>query len=203
MKENYIVFYAERFNYAKSYEDTDIKFLPAILKHRLSNFDRLVLCILNKTYYEDIENILLSSQYGEIERLQKIIAQYTQFNEVSPNAFTGSVHNYIPGIFLINAGKSIPYNSISSHGQSVSTGILVSAISKFDKTLFCYSDVCDKISGAMALIISKIPSSNAIRYKIKIHKNNYKKDDFKQYVKVFTGDEKYLNTPLFTLERVE
>ena len=107
MKEILLEFYVNKYNYLKNSNEIDLSFIPPIMRRRMSIVDKYILSVLNNIYSDNIENIVFSSQYGEVERLIKLINQYTENKEVSPNAFSCSVHNYSEGFFLLNKQKSI------------------------------------------------------------------------------------------------
>jgi len=202
MKESSFTFYVEKFNYIETFEDVVIDFMPPILRRRLSTLDKCTVSVLHKAYSEGIQNIVFSSKYGEVDRLNKIISQYTEAGEVSPNTFAGSVHNYPAGFFLLNVQKAIPYTSLASHDLPISSGLLASVISKYDKTLFCYCDVFGEDCKSLALCINKISGNSSNKYRISM--NEYKTDteDFSKYIELFNGRNTILKTPLFNLERL-
>lgn len=202
MKESSITFYVEKFRYIDFLQDADVSFLPPILRRRLSSIDKCTLSLLHEVYSEEIQNLVFSSKYGEVDRLNKIIAQYTEAGEVSPNTFAGSVHNYPAGFFLLNAKKSIPYTAISSNKQPITSGILTSVISQYDKILFCYSDIFEDDCKSLALRISKSPAKAALKYQISFNESETIGDELKSCVSLFNGDIDLLTTPLFKIERV-
>lgn len=197
MKESSFEIYVEKFNYIKTNEDIEINFLPPLLRRRLSALDKCVVSVLQKSLSDDVQNIVFSSQFGEADRLNKIISQYTEAGEVSPNTFAGSVHNYPVGFFLLNAQKPLPYTAISSATQSISAGLLTAITSKLDKTIFCYADV----STSFAFCINKKPADKSVKYKITLNPNNENNDDFVKYVEIFTGKTASLQTSFFKIER--
>lgn len=204
MKESSFTFYVENFRYIKSLAEANVEFLSPIVRRRLSNMDKCTLYLLNEIYSEDAQNLVFSSRYGEVDRLNKIIAQYTEADEVSPNTFAGSVHNYSAGFFLLNKQKTIPYNAIAARTQPISSGILAVVCSQFNKTLFCYSDVYAQIHQGFGLFISKTPTLGASEYKITMKNvDNTSEDNFLDYIDLFSGRKTSICTPLFMIERVE
>ena len=86
-------FGSEKFFYTET-TDIDLSFLNPMVKRRLSNVDKITLFLLNKCNIDNKNiKIVYASRFGELERLIKLINQYKNDNEVSPNNFGSSVHN--------------------------------------------------------------------------------------------------------------
>ena len=202
MKDNTLEFYVNKFNCIDNIEDMDLSFIPPIVRRRMSILDKITISTLNNVFSDDIQNIVFSSQFGEVERLLKIIAQFRENNEVSPNTFSGSVHNYPVGFFLFNKQVSIPYNAISSCENSISNGLLASVISEYDNIIFCYSDIDDNNAKSFAINLSKKPGKNSSKYLIKVQTNNTNKDNFEDFIKLLNGSKNIIETPIYTIERV-
>ena len=203
MKENILEFYVNKFYHLNSLDSADVTFIPPILKRKTSSVDKAALTVMNKTYDDNIQNIVFSSQFGEVERLLKIIDQYTLDKEVSPNIFSSSVHNYTVGFFLFNIKKTIPYTALSATDASISAGLTTSAISKYDNTLYCFCDVNDNKVMAFSVNISKKRNENALKFRLTLKDNKNLKDDFNDFVKLFKGEIKELETPSIKLERIK
>lgn len=202
MKENNIEFYVRNFEYLINPENVDLDFIPPLARRRMSIIDKAVLSVMNKCMSEDIEYIVFSSAHGQCERLFRIIEQYSSLKEVSPALFSGSVHNYSVGLFLLNSQNSIPYNAICSGGNSISAGILASLISNYNNVLFCYADyACDNLV-SFALNISKIPIKYP-KYSINTNKKLYLKDNFTDYINLFNKNDKSLQTDIYKIERLK
>ncbi|MBR6098611.1 beta-ketoacyl synthase chain length factor [bacterium] len=201
MKDNILEFYVNKFDYAESTEAVDISFIPPIMRRRLSKLDKCTLSVLNKTFTDDIQNIVFSSQYGEFERLIKIITQYTEDKEVSPNTFSGSVHNYPVGFFLLNNKKSVPYNAVASGRNSISSGLLAAVISDYNNILYCYADPNGDDFRAFAINISKNPLPQSQKFRITTGNKDFD-DNFDDYIKLFNKDKNIINTQLFAIESV-
>ena len=199
MKENIIEFYVNKFNFFKSCNDPDVSFLSPIVKRRLSKLDKGVIYLLNKTVDEETKNIIFSSQTGELERLLKLIEQYTTEKEVSPNIFSGSVHNYSVGFFLLNNKKPIPYSAISAGDNSISAGIMATVCDKFDCTTFCYCDICNNEILAFSVSVNKLKKGS--KFKLVMNNNKNRNDSFENYVKLFSGELESLNFDIFSIER--
>ena len=201
MKDNFIEFNINRFNYIKSKELPNLDFLTPIIRRRLNKHDKAILYLLNKTVGETTKNIIFSSQTGELERLLKIIEQYSTEQEVSPNTFSGSVHNYPVGFFIINSKKSIPYNAVSAGENSISAGILATICDKYRDTVFCYCDIFNDEIFAFAISVNKFKIGKEFRLLLK--NNSIKNDSFENYIKLFSEEISKLNSDIFTIERVK
>ena len=167
----------------------------------MSRLDKCVISVLNKSFTEDVNNVIFSSKTGERERLLKLIEQYITEKEVSPNLFSGSVHNYSAGFFLLNKKKAIPYNALASGDCSISAGLLSAVVSKYDVTSFCYVDPKEDDYVALALNVSKNPLKSSEKYGLFIQNNDNVKDDFESFAKLFNGDTDSLKTAFYTIER--
>ncbi len=201
MNENLIEFYVRSFIDCKQKSDIDVSFIPAIQRRRLTDIDKSAVFVMNKALTEDTEYIVFSSQHGEAERLDKLITQYTTEKEVSPNVFSGSVHNYAAGFLLMNNKKPVPYNALASGDNSISMGLLSAIISKYDNVLFCYADNFDDKCISFAINISKNKTINADKYYIQMKRDNITKDDFREFVSLFSKEKDSLNTGLYKIVR--
>ena len=202
MKDNTLEFYVNKFNCIDNIKDMDLSFIPPIVRRRMSVLDKITISTLNNVFSDDVQNIVFSSQFGEVERLIKIINQYRENNEVSPNTFSGSVDNYPVGFFLFNKQVSIPYNAVSSCENSISMGLLTSVISEYDNIIFCYSDIDDNNAKSFAINLSKNKKNNSAKYLIKVQNNNEIKDNFEDFINLFNGSKNIIETPIYTIERV-
>lgn len=203
MKDAIIEFYVNKHNAVENAEKLDLGFIPKILHRRMSKLDKITLSNLNNVYSNDVQYLVFVSQYGEVERLLKLIGQYTEDKEVSPNIFSGSVHNYSAGFFLLNKQKSIPYTSLSSCAASFSVGLLFSVISHYKNILFCYSDFNNDKIVSIALNITKNQTKQTSKYILKFNSDNLAVNDtFGNYIKLFAGEINSVKTSNFILERV-
>ena len=202
MVYNISEFYVNKFSCLTNPDKIEIDFIPSILKRRISLLDKVCISLLNKTCSPDIQNIIYSSQFGEVDRLLKIISQYSEFKEVSPNLFSASVHNYPVGFFLFNIKKPLPYSALSAADNTISSGLLAALISNYDNTLYCYCDVNNNQINAFALNISKKQKGKSRKYIIKLE-NNKKTDNFKDYIKLFNGEILSIKTPQYIIERAQ
>lgn len=202
MKEKILEFYVNKFNYLNSIDGLDLNFIPPVIRRRMSALDKLTLSTLNKTYTDNIQYIVFSSRFGQVDRLLKIIDQYKEYKEVSPNAFSGSVHNYSASFFLLNQKNAIPYTSLSAGDHSISMGLLYSVVAGYDNVLFCYADVNNGKCNSLAINIAKKMSPNATPYNLKLESNNTNPDEYEKYLDLFNGGAPNLRTPDFIVERL-
>ena len=203
MKENLLEFYLNKFYFSKNFDNLDISFVPPILRRKTTNFDKMVLSGLNKIFSNDVENVVFSSRYGEFERLLKIIEQYSLNNEISPNVFSSSVHNYPVGFFLFNIKKPIPYTALSGMSDSFSSGLISSIVSKYDNIIYCYCDILEDKPVAIFMNISKNQKENPIKYNLEIQNNENIKDDFDLFESFLNNEKKSYTSPMFKIERID
>lgn len=202
MKDNILDIYVKKFCYSDSIETCDLSFIPPLVKRRLSKLDRMSIYGLENSYTDDIENIVFSSFYGEYEKLVKIIEQYKIDKEVSPNNFSGSVHNFPVGFFLLNKKNPIPYNAISSDENNISYGLLTSLISNFSNILYCYSDIKDDKFVTFCLNFTKKHTNDLSKYRIEFTNNKIQEPSINEFVDIFNGNRNILTAPLFTVGKI-
>ncbi len=164
------IFYISNINFADE-SNIDVSFLPPMARRKLSQIDKAALCVMNSTFNQSECKepvIIFSSQYGELDRLDKIISQYQEDNEVSPFTFSTSVHNSIVGQFSLLNGIKKSYNALASGDNSLSIGLLESYMSASDENdvLYCYADAYKEVK-ACALCVSLKPSDGAIKVLLK------------------------------------
>lgn len=137
-----------KLNKITSESEIDVSFLSPLVRRRLSLLDKAVLTTMDKSYDNKVEEIVFSSVYGEFSRLNTIIEQYQECDEVSPAQFSASVHNFPVGFFTLNKKLNIPYYALTSF----EAGLVKSVISN-KETLCTYSDVYDGVK-SISFIVS-------------------------------------------------
>ena len=70
---NSFCFNVEKFIYTQKDSELDLSFISANTRRRLNMFDKHVLYLINSCLDSNIENIILSSQFGEFDILLKLI----------------------------------------------------------------------------------------------------------------------------------
>ena len=74
--------------------------VPRMLKRRLTPLARIVFCAASQCIDEDTESpIVFSSTHGELAKSFKMMEMIEAGEEISPTAFSLSVHNSIAGLF--------------------------------------------------------------------------------------------------------
>lgn len=189
-----ISFDIKKFSYCLEEDSNLLKKIPMLIRRKLSKFDKLALTNILNVYETGIENIVFSSQYGEFERLFKITEEYTSENEVSPIQFSSSVHNYLSGIFCLTNNITVPYYALSAGNQSLSNGLIYSAISK-KETLFCYADTYIS-NNCIACIVT--PKQTNITFEKNI---NTKKEKFSDFINFLNGTKKEFITNIGVFTR--
>lgn len=201
MKE--ITFYINKQSWISASDGLNFSFIPSIIRRRMSLFDKYTFYNLYKCFSDDIQNIVFSSKSGEVEKLIKIISQYSNEGEVSPATFSGSVHNYSVGLFLQNMKKSIPYTALSATDNSITAGLLAAVISKYDNNIFCYSNINGKEIFSMALRITKKPTAGSQEFRIILKSNpDYSYGNYNDFADLFSGRLNSIDTALYKLERI-
>lgn len=151
----------------KSLSDVDLSFLAPMARRKLSELDKIALCIMNEclSCAEDKNiKIVFASQYGEVGRLKKLVGQYSEENEVSPATFSASVHNSAVGQFSLINKITKSYNSISAEEFTFEAGLIEAILSaKNEEVLFCFcdSDLSQNARG-FGCIISPCGQNNAV-----------------------------------------
>lgn len=201
MKSGIVEFYVEKLEYIKDCNNPKLDFISPLSKRRLSKFDKVALYTMNKCMDEEVDYIVFSSESGEVERLLKIIEQYSTQGEVSPAVFSGSVHNYPVGFFLFNSKRSIPYNAMGGFENSISSGFLSAVISNYNNVLFCYADINEDDFCSFALKISKNKKNNLQKYILNQQNTYDKHDNFDEFVNFFSGKQPFLESYIFKIER--
>lgn len=194
------IFYIKDYKYADNGE-IDISFIPMMQRRKLSKVDRFAIYTLSHFKDFEIEEIVYSSQYGEFERLAKLIGQYSADNEVSPILFSGSVHNYLVGLYSQMNKFTSSYTSISAGEKSLSMGLLKSILTENKNTLFCYADNCDGVVKSVSCLVSG--DDGKIKCRFKKVNSDAKADEFDEFVKFLNGDTKKAVFSGFEVERVD
>jgi len=181
-------------------ENCDLHDIPMLVRRKLSPLDKALMAIVPKVFEgQEIGEIVFSSKFGEIDRLNSIIKNYQEFNEASPIKFSASVHNYFTGLFCRLEGLTIPYHALSAGENSLSAGLIKSIISDKTDVLFCFADNYPKIKGA-ACIVSKDSGDIKCRFKKSVCETE--DDEFDAFEKFITGKTNIFKTACGIIERV-
>jgi len=145
-----IEFLIKKISYSAG-ENIDLSQIPMLMRRKLSPAGKIALNTMMKCYESGVKKLCYASQYGELERVVKLIKQKQEDNEVSPAGFSFSVHNSTVGLFSLLENLHISYNSISAGVETFSTGLLDAVLNK-EKTLFCYAESIDRYESISILI---------------------------------------------------
>ena len=149
---NKLEFRIKKFSYSTG-ENLDLSSIPMNMRRKLSPVGKIAMSTMLDCYGENSDDIKLvyASQYGELERVVKLIKQEHEENEISPTGFSFSVHNSTVGLFSLLKKIYSSYNSIAGGEESFSVGLL-DAIMNREKTLFCYAESVDRYESISILI---------------------------------------------------
>ena len=131
-----------------------------------------------RVFDESIEEIIFSSQNGEMSRLDKIIEQYTTYGESSPADFSASVHNYIAGWFAQYKKLNVPYYAISAGRKSVSSALVKALISDKNTIMLTCSD-----KQSVSVLVSKQDGTDKIEF-IPELKTDTKDDEYNRIIDI-------------------
>ena len=175
-------------------ENIDLSSIPMMMRRKLSPVGKIAMSTMLDCYDENSDDIKLvyASRYGELERVNKLIKQEEEDNEISPTGFSFSVHNSTIGLFSLIKNINSSYNSIAGGEDSFSAGLLDAVMNK-EKTLFCYADSVDKYE-SISILIDYDEGEKVV---IKENSNKLLPNSFNEFIK----GGKYI-CPLFVMERV-
>mgnify|MGYP002515807102 CR=1 FL=1 len=184
--------------------DEIIKKIPMMMRRKLSTVDKLAMSVILKVYEENdnIDEFIFSSQYGEFERLFSLIEQYNNENEVSPIAFSASVHNYLAGVLSLFKNLTGSYYAVSSGENSLSFGLVEAIVSGKNNILYCYSDSFEE-KKSVAVLISKTPVLNSIEYKFDKEINSTQGDEYSLLIDFLENRTSKFVTPVGILSKVD
>ncbi len=194
-------FYINKYSYLTK-EIPDVSFIPMLMRRKLDNFGKAGLYNLYKIYDENTQaNLLFASEYGDIQRVLKLISQRKEEGEISPTGFSFSVHNSTIGLFsLLNSIKH-SYNSISA-GENTLSYALLEAILSTEKTpvLFCYTED-EKELQSVSILCSNTPLNNDAHEITFTSCTNKKKDSFQDFIDFLDNKKQSYYSDLYTLTR--
>lgn len=139
-----------------------------LTRRKFSTLNKIALSTMYECYEGDNVNLTFASQYGEFERLLKLINQFKNENEVSPISFSSSVHNASVGIFSLLNKITKPYNAISAGENTLSNGLIDAVMdikSNNGNVLFCYADAMGE-NKSVSCLIGLTPREGSIKVKL-------------------------------------
>ncbi len=148
MKE--VIFDIKKYSYIKD-EEADVSFIPMMIRRKLDKFGRAALYTLYKVYESADSDLVFASEYGDVERVVKLINQRNEEGEVSPAGFSSSVHNASIGLFSMLEKNTKGYNAISAGKKTIAAGFLESVLS--NNAVFCYAESLDGIKSISVSVI--------------------------------------------------
>lgn len=190
---NEIVFDIKKYCFLTDSEP-DVSFIPMLQRRKLNKFGRAALYTMYKVYDDTQINLVFASEYGDVERVEKLINQRKEDGEVSPAGFSSSVHNAVVGLFTLLKGINKSYNSISAGKKTVSTGLLESILSK--NCLFCYTESLGGIKSVSVLISE---NKNGKYLLCENSENLPAADSFEDLISFLEGKKDVFVSDLFTL----
>lgn len=183
--------------------DEIIKKIPMMMRRKLSTVDKLAMSVILKVYEENnIDEFIFSSQYGEFERLFSLIEQYNNENEVSPIAFSASVHNYLAGVLSLLRNLTGSYYAVSSGKNSLFFGLVQAIVSGKNNILYCFSDSFEE-KKSVALLVSKTPVPNSIECHFYKENNSVQSDEYSSLIDFLENRTNKFVTPVGILSRVD
>lgn len=184
---------------AEASEKTGLEFLPMIQRRKLSQLSKIAFTSMFETlegFEGELSRLVFASQFGEFDRLLKLIEQYQTENEVSPSVFSMSVHNATIGAFSLLNKINAPYNSLSAGENTLSAGLLDAIMNtEQGSILFCYADL-----KSASCLIGQEPKAGAM--KIILEQNGAQaREDFEAFSKFLRGEENEFGANFYTLKR--
>lgn len=130
-----------------------------IQRRRLSRLARGALhCALRVAPPGDLR-LVYASRHGESDRTIGLLRDLASGVDVSPAAFSMSVHNAVPGLLSILAGNRAPISAVAAGSESFGYGLLAAAAAwKADpaqQVLFLYGE--DRLPELWAPFVPEVP----------------------------------------------
>ena len=113
----------------------DVSFIPMLERRRLSQIERAALHVAWRIYHPEGDNlppvpsasetpVVFASRWGEIGTTLKLMRQMHEEGEMSPAAFSASVHNAAPGAWSLFAKSRASYTAIAARERTYEMGLL-------------------------------------------------------------------------------
>ena len=135
----------------------DVSFMPMMVRRRLSMVERAALHVawqaFNPKEGDDTSDslpemgsvpVVFASRWGEIGTTLKLMRQLHSEGEMSPAAFSSSVHNAAPGAWSLFTKNRAPYTAIAARERTYEMGLLEAetqlAAGGADAVLFVYAE---------------------------------------------------------------
>jgi len=102
--------------------------VPPMIRRRLSSLSKIALSIaLECVEGQSVEYSIFCSRHGELQRTTGLLQELAQGNELSPAAFSQSVHNSAAGLFSIILDCPSTSTSISAGADTFGYGLVEAA----------------------------------------------------------------------------
>lgn len=106
-------------------ESTNLGFIPALLRRRLSPLARCALYVANVCTQEcSSAGFVFASRHGELHRTVELLGNLARDEDLSPTLFSLSVLNSAAGIFSIARNDHAPATAIAAGNESFGYGLL-------------------------------------------------------------------------------
>ncbi|QUM85770.1 beta-ketoacyl synthase chain length factor [Moritella sp. 28] len=162
-----------------------LDFVPAMQRRRLSPFAKIALytaenALSEQSVSSEVSNqvdIVFSSRHGDLHKTAELLTELTADQDISPTAFSTSVHNAVPGLYSILKQNKQAINAISA-GKDSFFYAFVDAYARLksgraNKLLMVhvdrelpelYSQFKDElqIAHAISMVITLIPTATAL-----------------------------------------
>lgn len=191
-------FYIYKTSYIKD-EVPDVGFLPMLMRRKLSSIGKTAIYTMNEVYEGNDIKLVYASNYGELERVKKLLDQKNTEGEMSPTGFSFSVHNSSVGLFSLLNKINSPYSSISAGENSLSAGILESVITN-DDVLFCFAESVVGLRGA-ACTFGRKPRVGAIKAELLPNDGKTSAAGFDDFVNFLNGAKDEYVSDFYVLRR--
>ena len=201
MKNSSKNFYIKKF-FIPTAENMDLSDIPMLVRRKMSSLDKIAYSAVKEVYEDGVQEVVFSSQYGEIDRLKSIIESYLACNEASPAKFSASVHNYFVGFLCQLKGLTISYNSLSAGENTLSIGLVKSIISKKSKVLYCFAESVPEMNGCACVICDK-EDADSIECTFTQGSFDVEGNELEMFKKFLLGEVSSFKTPCGLIERVE
>lgn len=195
-------FYINKYSYVKS-DEPDTSFIPMLIRRKLNAFGKSALYTMYNSYEENTEyKLIFASEYGDVERVSKLIEQRIETGEVSPTGFGLSVHNATVGLFSLLKKIKTSYNSISAGNNTIQNAIADTILQSINSpVLFCYAEAVNGIKSVSFSISNKKSGFEAEFIKFDTPPKNIP-DNFDALIDFLDGKTNEYKTNLYMLKRI-
>ncbi len=197
-----IKFYINKYSYIEN-EKRDVSFIPMLMRRKLNTYGKAALYTLYNAYKENKNTkLVFASEYGDIERVNKLINQRQSEGEISPGGFSFSVHNASIGLFSLLKNLNSSYTSISAGEKTLADGILETVLQIEDNVpvLLCYTENTGEVKSVSVLCSKNDSSGTEVTAELQ-KQTETSEDNFNNFIKFLNGEIKTFNSGLYVLKR--